>query len=182
MLGAAESGGSLWHRVGNALVHAHPIIITIVPTAIIVHEMAETTLTIVLVTAALWLAVLAVFAQRSHERRLCERCAAATPLNPDVAVVRHDLALRVSHYTTTSAYFLGWLVLAIITTAATVTSSSAWGVALLVPLYLLWAVEVAALQRHRSLQPWCPYCRRGGGGDENAPETPTSTLDGTRTR
>ena len=47
------------------------------------------------------------------------------------------------------------------------------------PLYLFWAVAAAANLIHRPLEPWCPRCNWGDGGDEEdvpaPPPVPVAT-------
>ena len=38
---------------------------------------------------------------------------------------------------------------------------------------------ILAYSTHRRLQPWCPWCREGGGGDDE-PATPDPAPDGRR--
>lgn len=104
-----------------------------------------------------------------HSNRLCERCVAAAPLDPQAQVERWRPALRVSH-----ARRL-WAVAVIVLTAKAVLWRFFPENPLLYAADALLASAIACLVAaswaHRRLYPWCPYCNWGGGGShEEAPE------------
>lgn len=121
-----------------------------------------------------WIA--AMLASFYHNARLCERCVAASPLDPQAEVDRWRLMLRWEH--------LPWV---------QTVSALGYGVwiaflfhyhhvpwwywipgAVLVPLFVS---VVIADRQHRRLYPWCPWCHWGGGGDEEvAPDVPAPTV------
>ncbi len=110
-----------------------------------------------------------------HSDRLCERCIAATPLDPQAAVSRWKPALRLFHarrivgfaLIATIAWWFGspwlyhvhhipWWVYAGNTVALLATAG-----------YLL------SSHIHRRLYPWCPWCHWDDGGDaEISPDLP----------
>ena len=117
---------------------------------------------------AVWVAwfVTIQFDFNYHEARLCERCIAATPLDPQKAVNRWDWVLRISHskkalITTTFAVVVWFF------TAPWVAADHHWwGSVINVAALLVIALIVTATHVHRRLYPWCPYCRWGGRGEE----------------
>ncbi len=108
-----------------------------------------------------------------HEARLCERCIAATPLDPQKAVNRWDRVLRISH-SKKALITMTFLVVVWFFTAPWITAEHHWwGNAINVAALLVVAVIVTTMHVHRRLYPWCPYCRWGGrGGQEEAVPDP----------
>jgi SNF family Na+-dependent transporter len=107
-----------------------------------------------------------------HSARLCERCIAASPLDPQAAVDRWDLVLRFDHEN--GRKFLAYVILFAVDIAANWRDGSSW----LGPVHSNWwgyvadivfvlfiGVVYGAEYRHRRLYPWCPYCHWGSGGD-----------------
>jgi hypothetical protein len=109
--------------------------------------------------------------ERYHEARLCERCVAATPLDPQAAVSRWKPALRATHARNARTAVL-ILILAWAFGGAYVVSSHSWPYragGVLVAL-ILAGIAVADWV-HRKLYPWCPWCNWGGGGEhEEVPD------------
>lgn len=97
-----------------------------------------------------------------HTRELCERCIGNLPLNPGAKAERNRPVLKTFHVARI------WFVvgLAVFVGASTIAPRHS----LLANVFstLLWAncfaVSMIA-DRHRHLQPWCPYCRGDDGGD-----------------
>lgn len=122
-----------------------------------------------LLALALIAVVLVTWAlKRRHDRRLCEACAASMPLNPTLMAGRYRRRLFLAHQGT-NRYCLG-LYLTVLIGSNFLTSQ---------PGRYVWAVVQASMiylvlsdTSHRRLQPWCPWCRGGGGGleYEQAPE------------
>jgi hypothetical protein len=109
---------------------------------------------------------------RWHRKRLCEKCASKTPLDPQAQAARWRQGLRAVHLLERyiAVWLLAWLALSFI-------GSSIWAdiVSALFALVvlLLWV----CLHMHDRLQPWCPWCDWGKGGDEEAsPEVPDPAL------
>lgn len=118
------------------------------------------------IVTAVWLAwyVTIMFDFHYHEARLCERCIAATPLDPQKAVNRWDRLLRVYH---SKKVLIGMTisVVAWFFTAPWVAGHHWWGNAISLVALLVIAVILTTSHVHRRLYPWCPYCRWGGRGD-----------------
>lgn len=130
----------------------------------------------------------------AHYGKECALCIeASVPLNPGAQVEREDWMLRLAHR------FMGWHIhhirlrgriipipgslaavlagLALLSVAKSVfdlgDSTVAW--LNLFGLAIPMAVTLWAVYRHDRLQLWCPYCRRGGGGEDE--QVPDSTPD-----
>jgi hypothetical protein len=132
------------------------------------------TLANVVLTIA-WLFILLV-AGPHHNRRLCERCAQATPLDPEAAARRWHLAFMVTHSKVVKFIPL-MLVLAVIVVTHGVKGQPLWeyllNSAILIPVFLVYLTA----WQHTRLQPWCPFCQWGQGGDhEDAPDVPAPTA------
>lgn len=114
-----------------------------------------------------------VFVAFRHLRGpLCEQCIAAMPLDPQARARRTKPLLRLSHLLIDG----GMHRVAFLAPLAGLYIAAAWlpvaldmpyGVRLtaneLLTLYVL-AMTIST-QLHYRYQPWCPYCRRGGGDD-----------------
>lgn len=112
-----------------------------------------------------------------HEcRAMCIRCMEAVPADAAVRAVAEGgwdrRWLRVYHL---SMRF--WLVLAISASAIALLTHVA-------AVNLVWSVQVVGLvtswRYHRLLRPWCPFCRRWGGGGDGDPESvpePDPTME-----
>lgn len=141
-------------------------------------------------TVLAWLAA-TIAGMRWHEPGLCERCAAATPLDPQAAVTRWKPALRLAH----SRWFRAAAVATVLAwdLAGSVTMSvngrhvfgmpgGPWyyaAVLLLgIPAYALLASVVLTGRKHRQLYPWCPYCNWDDGGEEETIPEPDPEDDG----
>jgi hypothetical protein len=125
---------------------------------------------LVALVAAGYLA-LCVFA---HNRRLCERCIAAVPLDASRVAARYGLRFRVAHLFERPALAIAYLA-ALIGSAALAThpiGRYAWAAAQASLGYLLFAYVT-----HQRLQPWCPQCR-GGGPELTAPTRPNPVSSG----
>lgn len=107
-----------------------------------------------------------------HVHRLCERCIAASPLDPQAAVARWKAALRVHHSKPLMIgallAVLGWFLL-----DGRIRHWSWWALgADAVAVTLIGLVNVADY-KHRRLYPWCPWCHWGDGGSEEvSPDVP----------
>jgi len=118
-------------------------------------------LALIVVVLTSWLAM------RRHDRRLCEQCMAAMPLNPSAEAARYRRRFWLAHSLSEPRYLVPYLVVLIGSNFATSTVGRiAWAIIQSSMLYL-----IAAQVTHRRLQPWCPWCSDGGGG-EHVEETP----------
>lgn len=101
-------------------------------------------------------------------RRLCLRCARATPLDPQAAVAKKMRWLRLYHYTTERPWL--WAGTLIVLVAPIYVFGLKW----LSPLVWIPAVGLPVLAWvHMPLQPWCPFCHWDDGGDEEPSPEPT---------
>ncbi|MCW2538790.1 MAG: hypothetical protein JWN95_515 [Frankiales bacterium] len=119
---------------------------------------------IMLVTIGLLAFVLVTWLlMRQHDRKLCESCAAGIPLNASEQAQRYGRRFRIAHLGTNIPVVATYLIVLI---------GSNW--LLTVPNgRFVWAAIQSSMiylitshATHRRLQPWCPVCARGGGGEE----------------
>jgi hypothetical protein len=104
---------------------------------------------------------------RQHDRRLCERCVLSMPLNP--AEQAHKLRRRfwMAHTGSEPRFLIPYIAVLVMSNFATSTIGRiGWALIQLSMIYLILSQGT-----HRRLQPWCPWCRDGGGGEE-VDETP----------
>lgn len=121
-------------------------------------------------TGQLWIVVLGcIFAEYAqHMNHLCERCARATPLDPEPKVRRWKALLRLVHVNSLFWIWLGIgiirIVIAHVTRGAVLLGSdlACTGVT---------TVLMFSVLQHRRLQPWCPWCNWPKGGEhEEVPD------------
>jgi hypothetical protein len=104
---------------------------------------------------------------RQHDRRLCEKCVMSMPLNPAEQAQRLKRRFWMAHTGSEPRFLVPYLVVLIASNFATTTAGRAsWAVIQLSMVYLIMSNST-----HRRLQPWCPWCSDGGGGEE-VDETP----------
>jgi hypothetical protein len=122
-----------------------------------------------------WLFILLV-ADPHHDRRLCERCAAATPLDPESAARHWHPAFIVAH-SKIIKYIPMIFIVGLIAFTWHVKGQPLWEyVANSVGLFLSFLVYMSSWQ-HTRLQPWCPFCNWGHGGEhEEVPDVPAPTV------
>ena len=124
-------------------------------------------LALILVVLVSWLAM------RRHDRRLCEQCVAAMPLNPSEQATRYRRRFWTAHSLSEPRYLLPYLTVLIGSNFATSGPGRvAWALIQSSMIYL-----IAAQATHRRLQPWCPWCREDGGGEHVAEEPPVLPHD-----
>jgi hypothetical protein len=98
---------------------------------------------------------------RQHDRRLCEQCVLAMPLNPAERAARYKRRFWMAHTGAEPRFMVPYIVVLISSNFATTTVGRiGWALIQLSMIYL-----VLASTTHRKLQPWCPWCSEGGGGD-----------------
>jgi Na+/melibiose symporter-like transporter len=97
---------------------------------------------------------------RRHDRSLCEHCVAAMPLNPSELAARYSRRFWLSHTGAEPKFVVPYLAVLIGSNFATGTVGRfGWAVVQTSMIYLILSYST-----HRRLQPWCPWCREGGGG------------------
>jgi hypothetical protein len=104
---------------------------------------------------------------RQHDRRLCEQCVMSMPLNPSEQAQRLKRRFWMAHTGSEPRFLIPYLVVLIGSNFATTqVGRFGWAVMQLSMVYLILSQAT-----HRKLQPWCPWCSDGGGGQE-VDETP----------
>lgn len=119
----------------------------------------------------LWLITL-IWDIRVHQARLCDRCAAATPLNPQAQVNRWRSLLRLFHKRPAVFVFVGAYFALIVVGGLLPPKSPAAIATQLAPMPVIAAIFFM-IGKHRALQPWCPWCRWDDGGDHEQAPIPT---------
>jgi hypothetical protein len=104
---------------------------------------------------------------REHDRRLCEQCASEIPLNPAEQAKKQRRRFWMAHTGSEPRFLVPYVVVLISSNFATSTIGRVgWAAIQLSMVYL-----IVSQSTHRKLQPWCPWCS-GGGGGEDVDETP----------
>lgn len=122
-----------------------------------------------------WLFILLV-ADPHHDRRLCERCATATPLDPQTAARCWHPAFMVAH-----SKFVRFIPVTLILLLVAVTwhikGQPLWEYVANATILVLSFLTYVSSWQHTRLQPWCPFCNWGRGGEhEEAPDVPAPTV------
>ena len=100
---------------------------------------------------------------RAHDRSLCEHCVRDMPLNPSAQAQRYQRRFWMSHTGAEPRFVLPYIAVLIGSNfffAGTV-GRIGWALVQASMIYLILSYAT-----HRRLQPWCPWCSSGGGGDE----------------
>lgn len=152
-------------RLGH---HAAEVLILAVAAAIVLglHPLPGA-LSFTAPLAVVGVVVLAWVAMRRHDRRLCEACMAAMPLNPSEQATRYRKRFWTAHNASDPKFLIPYFAVLIGSNfAATTVGRLGWA---LVQSSMLWLLVSYA--SHRKLQPWCPWCSDDGGG-EHVEDTP----------
>ncbi|WP_375482096.1 hypothetical protein [uncultured Jatrophihabitans sp.] len=172
---ARAADGAGWHdgpwtsRLAASLGHhASELLIVSIGAAIVLGLRPLPGLLGLTVPIALFGFVIASFLlMRAHDRRLCEACMKAMPLNAAQEATRYQRRFWTAHTGSEPRFLLPYLAVLIGSNFATSTPGRVfWVVMQLSMIYLILAQST-----HRRLQPWCPWCR-GDGGGEDVDETP----------
>jgi hypothetical protein len=108
-----------------------------------------------------------------HQERLCERCIAASPLDPQAAVDRWRRVLRVHHARTATVITMGAVVAWDFIAGALLRHPPAWALAVSALAVAALGASSAVTWQPRRLYPWCPFCRWDeGGAQEVSPDVP----------
>jgi hypothetical protein len=106
---------------------------------------------------------------RQHDRRLCEQCLAAMPLNAAEMATRYHRRFAVTHLAEQPRMVVGYLLMLLGANLALLGTGvlphrvelTLWAACQSTMIYL-----IVAHSTHRRLQPWCPQCSgRDGGGE-----------------
>lgn len=112
---------------------------------------------------------------RRHDRRLCEHCAAAIPLNAAEQAARSHRRFWMAHTGSERRFLIPYLAVLLGSNfglAATGTPGKiAWALIQASMVYLIMSHAT-----HRRLQPWCPWCSDGGGGSKRDEVAPPPVL------
>ncbi|WP_375501888.1 hypothetical protein [uncultured Jatrophihabitans sp.] len=104
---------------------------------------------------------------RAHDRRLCEACMSAMPLDAAKQATKYTKRFWTAHTGSEPRFLIPYLVVLLGSNfAAGTVGRIFWAAMQLSMVYLILAQST-----HRRLQPWCPWCK-GGGGGEDVDETP----------
>jgi hypothetical protein len=148
--------------------HASQILIASIVGVVVMGLFPPPGLLMLTVPLALFMIVLGSWVlMRQHDRRLCERCVMSMPLNPSEQALKLKRRFWMAHTGSEPRFLVPYLVVLISSNFATSTIGRiGWAVIQLSMVYLIMAQGT-----HRRLQPWCPWCSDGGGGEE-VDETP----------
>lgn len=117
-----------------------------------------------------------IITESRHDRRLCERCIADWPLNPEESVRRARRRLRAFHWLVERLprrhQYALMAAIAVPYMAAGIWLSDFGFAVFSAGLYSLIGMGAVVNRAHWKLQPWCPQCR-GGGGDTFSPDPVT---------
>jgi len=114
----------------------------------------------------------------AHEVKLCEPCQAKMPLDPAAHAVKRARMLRAIHWLSTPvggrrrSVSRGLLLFIALLAVGILLPSGPWGSlgdsAMIDGFFYSW---ILMSRGHQRLQPWCPQCRWGDGGEkEPSPE------------
>jgi hypothetical protein len=147
----------LWW-LSAAMTPIRPIFEDVVPVLLL-----DIAFVLLLVFGILW-------ASPKHAQELCEKCAATTPNDPEQAVEKDGWWLRVLHWNSEHLGLTVMLLGVAIGVEWTTDGPLSAGLHIMVDVY--FGIIVMAQLKHRVLSPWCPWCRWGGGGDDDVVPEP----------
>ncbi len=125
--------------------------------------------------SALWLVWIAALMtdMGRHREHLCERCIAATPLDPQAAVTRWRRVLRLHHERRAMIALFGGVLAWDFASGALFKHPPAWVLTVNALVSVIIGASYVVTWKHRQLYPWCPFCRWGDGGEhEVSPDVP----------
>lgn len=112
---------------------------------------------------------------RVHSRQLCEKCVAASPLDPQRSVQRWRPFLKLQHGPVMKRFIIAmvaWFAISLF-----ITGNPRWTYYVAVAVQLSVVFFVVIGHWHSKLQPWCPWCHWDDGGDEEiSPEVPDPAI------
>lgn len=164
MATASEAGGSRYQTFYNNYAHCQPLLWALMALSGVWQGVTDSSVARSigwLLTLALWSSF---FAEWKHSRSLCEKCAFLTPLNTEVAVERNIRWLGGIHWVTDHPG--RWILILLSFLALSCMPLKTGQLIGSVGLDLVIGAQVLCALKHRVLQPWCPMCKWGGGGDE----------------
>jgi hypothetical protein len=152
-------------RVADTWGHLAPEILSVSIVAAIVVGLRPPPglLALTMPVALIALVLMSWLLMRRHDRRLCEQCIAAMPLNASEKAVRYRRRFWMAHTGSEPRFLVPYLAVLI----GSNFFPGTWG-------RIAWAVIQASMiylimghVTHRRFQPWCPWCSDGGGGSEH---------------
>jgi hypothetical protein len=156
--------------------HWSPQLLMAAIASMIVRTPSTSATALLLSAAVLAFVIVTCLLMRQHDRRLCEACVAAIPLDPSAQAARYTWRLWLVHRGADPRIAVPFVVLVSSTNFLTSpTGRVFWALALSSVIYL-----IAAMATHRRLQPWCPWCSGGGGADRLSSSDPDSPRGGRR--
>lgn len=159
-----EAQDSWAARVAAAWGHLAPEVLCATIVALIIVGLRPPAPSQAVIVAVLLMALVVaswVFMRR-HDRRLCELCVAALPLNAAERAVRYGRRFRMSHSGAEPRLLVPYL-------AVLIGSSflpGTWGRVVWAGVQCSMIYLIMSHVTHRRFQPWCPWCNGGGGGTE----------------
>lgn len=126
--------------------------------------------------------VMSYYGDQVHVRAWdCPTCVARTPiLNSAEEVERQRPRLRWVHDRKRVLTYAAESFALFLAAPFLIPGSPIWRQAVALPWYAVWIYTCLAGEAHRNLQPWCPWCRRGGDGDVPVDVVPPNPV-GTKT-
>ena len=107
---------------------------------------------------------------RRHDRRLCESCMSALPLDASATAARYRRRFAIAHLASNIRLTVVYLMVLLASSPLLLNTHLLPSG----PSRLLWAAIQSTMiylmlsySTHRKLQPWCPECRGGDGGRED---------------
>jgi hypothetical protein len=161
----AEGARLPWdHRLSGALGHhAVNMLIGAIVAVVAIQLVPMVPIMALTVSATLFaFVILCWLLMREHDRRLCERCVLEIPLDPAEQAKRYRRRFWMAHTGSEPRFLVPYLIVLISSNFATSTIGRVgWALIQMSMAYLILSQST-----HRKLQPWCPWCRDGGGGEE----------------
>jgi hypothetical protein len=161
----AESAGTPWRgRAADVLGHhaSRLLIASIVAAVLLAATPLPGVFGLTVPLALIGFVLLSWMLMRHHDRRLCEQCVMSMPLNPSEKALRYRRRFWMAHTGAEPRFLVPYLLVLISSNFATSPIGRiGWAAIQMSMVYL-----VLAQSTHRKLQPWCPWCQQGGGGEE----------------
>ena len=163
--------GSATERLGH---YASQMLIASILAAVAIGLFPPPGLLALTVPVAVFAFVIVSFLMmRAHDRSLCEQCMGAMPLNAAEEATRLKWRFWTAHTGSEPRFLIPYLVLLLGSNFTTTTPGRAlWAGMQLTMVYLILAQAT-----HRRLQPWCPWCSEGGGGEDSDVTPPVMPRD-----
>jgi multisubunit Na+/H+ antiporter MnhC subunit len=163
-----EYGGISWAGPSDRLGHwASNVLIVSILTAIVIGVCplpAGSFVSICVPILVMAVVIASWLKMREHDRRLCEWCAQAIPLNVEAAAARLHRRFAIAH-ASERRWLMGSYITVLIASNGLLWlglyGRIGWAIAQTSVIYL-----VVVAGSHRRFQPWCPQCREGNGGRE----------------